>query len=363
MGHLLRPMTGIRIIALALACASLTSCAFFGWLTGSSSKESEERAGAEQVKASSEDGLGQSREEWERRIADSPWLVGGEYFRQKQDEPWMVLRLPSLKKTEEQEEKEKALEERITRLEQELGRRVEAKAANAGRRLKQKLALVGLEGEEAERLASELSRGEEVLVVEPPLVAQAVREERLAPAQASPQVALALGEALGVQLVVFVERAGAGERERSDWWLAVDLVDGVMGTVVDTLRARSLPPGIEPSGSPRADFLKSAPSLAEALRRVALEHEWAARVLSVEEGKVVIYAGRRSGLAEGDVLRVFSPGFEVVHPVTKESLGTAPGVYKGKVQVVAFVGQDAAVAKPVEGPVPSPKDIVKFEGR
>ena len=352
-----------RIIAFALISSLLTSCAFFGWLTGS--KKEENPPEAEQFEASSEEGLSESQEEWERRITQSSWLVSGDYFRQKKDEPWIVLRLPSLWERKEEAERQKSLEERIARLEQELGRGAPLQPASPWRGLKQKIALVGLNGEEAEQLALELMKSGQVFVVEPPLVEQALREAYLASAQDSRQVALTLGEALGAQLVVFVERAKRGQKGgvEPEWWLSVDLVDGLMGSVVGTLRARSLPPGVEPSGSPSADFFNSVPYLAAVILRITREHEWMARVVSVEKGKVIIYAGRRSGLIEGDILQVFSPGFEVIHPTTKLSLGAAPGEYKGKVQVVAFVGQDALVAKPVEGSVPSPNDIVKFGGQ
>lgn len=348
--------------ALMVLSSSLPSCAFFNWLTGANQEPSPE---AEQVEASSEEGLSKSQEEWEQRITQSSWLVSGEYFRQKKDDPWIVLRLPSLWEKKEQAERQKSLEERIARLEQELGKGAPLQPASPWKGLKQKIALVGLKGEEAERLASELSKSGQVFVVEPPLVEQALREVRLTSAQESRQVALTLGEALGVQLVVFVERAERGRKggTEPEWWLSADLVDGLMGALVGTLRARSLPPGVEPSGSLKADFLNSVPYLAGVILQMAREHEWMARVVSVEKGKVVIYAGRRSGLVEGDILQVFSPGFEVVHPTTKMSLGAAPGEYKGKVQVVAFVGQEALVAKPVEGSLPSPNDIVKFDER
>lgn len=350
------------LFALALFSSLLTSCAFFNWLTGAKEKNPPE---AEQVEASAEEGLSESQEEWERRITESSFLVSGEYFRQKKDEPWVVLRLPSLWERKEEAERQKSLEERIARLEQELGRGALLQPTGPWRGLKQKIALVGLHGEEADRLASELTKSGQVFVVEPSSVEQALREARLTSAQDGRQVALSLGEALGTQLVVFVERAERGRKggTEPEWWLSVDLVDGLMGSLAGTLRARSLPPGVEPSGSLKADFLNSVPYLAGVILRIAREHEWMARVVSVEKGKVIIYAGRRSGLVEGDILQVFSPGFEVVHPTTKMSLGAAPGEYKGKVQVVAFVGQDALVAKPVEGSVPSPHDIVKFDGQ
>jgi hypothetical protein len=290
----------------------LTSCA-----TGS--KKASNPAGAEQVKAPPE-GSAESREEWERNVARSPWLVGGDYFRQKKDESRITLQLSPVNESEQREEK-----------------------------LKQKVALVGVKGEEVERLALEVSKSSQLFVVDPLLVQEALREARSDSGQNSEQrTALTLGEALGVQLVIFVQRVESSQRAEAEWWLAVDLVDGLMGSLVGTLRA---------------DFLESIPALSQAVLRLAREHEWSARVLGVEQGKIVIYAGRRSGLVEGDVLKVYSAGFEVVHPATQKSLGAATGEYKGKVQVVAFVGQDALVAKSLEGPVPSPKDIVKFEER
>jgi len=77
--------------------------------------------------------------------------------------------------------------------------------------------------------------------------------------------------------------------------------------------------------------------------------EWSTTVASVDGSQVYLNAGKASGLKEGDVLEVFSPGKPIIHPVTKIPLGMAPGPLKGTVKVAGFLGVDAAQAETAGG--------------
>ena len=96
----------------------------------------------------------------------------------------------------------------------------------------------------------------------------------------------------------------------------------------------------------------------------ALGHfDWSARVVRVEPDRVYIDAGQQSGLRVGDILDVYAPGQEIINPLTQLSLGWAPGLLKGRIEISGFFGIDAAYATPLEGDNFSPEDLVKASQR
>ena len=103
-----------------------------------------------------------------------------------------------------------------------------------------------------------------------------------------------------------------------------EIREGVTGQALSLLSAKGTQAA---SGSQevlaRVEALKQASDqLSAAILKKVLEYEWSARVLSVEDGRIRLNAGRRSGLQEGDLLRVFkSDGQEVYHPATKLFVG------------------------------------------
>src|SRR3989337_3008428 len=73
--------------------------------------------------------------------------------------------------------------------------------------------------------------------------------------------------------------------------------------------------------------------------------EWTGKVASVEGGEVTLNAGKKTGLAVGDRLRVYGEGREVIDPDTKVSLGRRPGAEKGGIELVDFFGVAAPEAE------------------
>ena len=71
--------------------------------------------------------------------------------------------------------------------------------------------------------------------------------------------------------------------------------------------------------------------------------DWQGRIAKLIGNKVYINAGRASGLLAGDILKVMSPGEEIVDPVTKSYLGRSEGMLKGTLEVTEFIGQDSAM--------------------
>jgi len=88
--------------------------------------------------------------------------------------------------------------------------------------------------------------------------------------------------------------------------------------------------------------------------------EWTGKVASVEGGEVTLNAGKKTGLAVGDRLRVYGEGREVIDPDTKVSLGRRPGAEKGEIEIVDFFGEDASIGKVLQGKGFAVNDIVRF---
>jgi curli biogenesis system outer membrane secretion channel CsgG len=88
--------------------------------------------------------------------------------------------------------------------------------------------------------------------------------------------------------------------------------------------------------------------------------EWSGKVAAVDGEEIVVNAGRKTGLAVGDRLRVFGEGREVIDPDTKVSLGRKPGREKGEIAVTDFFGEDAAVCRRVQGEGFAVNDIVRL---
>lgn len=71
--------------------------------------------------------------------------------------------------------------------------------------------------------------------------------------------------------------------------------------------------------------------------------DWQGRIAKIMGNKVYLNSGRASGLLAGDILKVMSPGEEIVDPVTKSYLGRSEGFLKGTLEVTEFIGEDSAL--------------------
>jgi hypothetical protein len=107
--------------------------------------------------------------------------------------------------------------------------------------------------------------------------------------------------------------------------------------------------------------LRRAMSLAtpEILRGVE-KLGWQGHVAKVMGNKLYINAGRQSGLVGGDILKVTSPGDDVYDPITGAYLGRSVGQLKGTLEVVDFIGPDAAVTEVHTGGNFQEGDLVKL---
>ncbi len=336
----------------------------------------------------------ESQKEWEEKIVRSPFLVSGEYFRQREPEGAFNLDLGRLfGRSKEEEQKQKSLEERLAQLEARLAASEASRNAQAhgtsrargnvanGTGPMNRVALVALAPETPDPKAfgqipleiviSAIGKEPRLILLEPPLVDRVLHDEQIRPTAANAKrIATLLERDLGTQLVIFLDEAAVN----TDWdrrgqvqaqvVLRAEIHEGVSGQPLSLLSAKGTQAASgSQEGLARVEALKqAAEQLSAAILKTALEYEWSARILSVEEGRVRLSAGRRSGLQEGDLLRVFkSDGQEIYHPATKLFVGLDVGDPKGKVTVTGFFGTDAAIAQITEGSGFAANDLIKLD--
>lgn len=71
---------------------------------------------------------------------------------------------------------------------------------------------------------------------------------------------------------------------------------------------------------------------------------WEGKIAKIIGTKVYLNSGRASGLIGGDILRVLTPSDDVYDPDSGAFLGRTRGQLKGTLEVIDFLGDDAAVA-------------------
>jgi curli biogenesis system outer membrane secretion channel CsgG len=87
---------------------------------------------------------------------------------------------------------------------------------------------------------------------------------------------------------------------------------------------------------------------------------WQGRIAKVAGTRVYVNAGRTSGLVTGDILKVLAPGDDIYDPATGAYLGRTQGQLKGTLEVVDFIGTDAAVTEVHTGANFQEQDIVQL---
>jgi hypothetical protein len=98
------------------------------------------------------------------------------------------------------------------------------------------------------------------------------------------------------------------------------------------------------------------PDVIHSLEKLA----WEGNIAKIQGKKVFLNAGRTAGLVPGDILKVMTQGEDVYDPSTGAYLGRAPGQLKGTLEVVDFLGGDAAVAEVHTGGNIQEGDIVQL---
>ncbi|MGE0616444.1 MAG: hypothetical protein AB7P04_12465 [Bacteriovoracia bacterium] len=87
---------------------------------------------------------------------------------------------------------------------------------------------------------------------------------------------------------------------------------------------------------------------------------WQGAIAKITGQKVYLNSGRVSGLVGGDILKVLTKGDDVYDPETGAYLGRSQGQLKGTLEVVDFIGEDAAVANIHTGGQFQEGDVVRL---
>lgn len=77
---------------------------------------------------------------------------------------------------------------------------------------------------------------------------------------------------------------------------------------------------------------------------LAQKLEWVGRVGKIIGTKIYINAGRTAGINIGDILKVVNEGVEIYDPETGALLGVSKGEIKGTIEIIDYIGFDAAIA-------------------
>ncbi|MCD6292944.1 MAG: hypothetical protein J7M09_05760 [Deltaproteobacteria bacterium] len=159
-----------------------------------------------------------------------------------------------------------------------------------------------------------------------------------------------LGMELGAQAIIlervhFSTNFNAGVYAAPTQQIELQLIDTATGYPVKSYNLNPSTPG---SG-------QVVSSLVNYVRMI----DWSARVIKVENKRILINAGRLSGLQAGQNLRIYAKASEIKDPSSKISLGQAQGALKGSVKIVDFFGLDGAICEPLAAGKFKSGDMVK----
>jgi len=159
-----------------------------------------------------------------------------------------------------------------------------------------------------------------------------------------------MGQELGAQAIIlervhFAANFAAGAYAAPTQQVEMQLIDTATGYPV---KSYNLNPNTPQAG-------QIIDHLTDHVRMI----DWSARVIKVEKKRVLINAGRLSGLQAGQNLRVYAKGNEIKDPTTKLSLGKAQGALKGTIKVIDFFGLDGAICEPLAAGKFKQDDMIK----
>ena len=159
-----------------------------------------------------------------------------------------------------------------------------------------------------------------------------------------------MGQELGAQAIIlervhFAANFAAGAYAAPTQQVEMQLIDTATGYPVKSYN-------LNPNTPQAAQIIDN---LTDHVRMI----DWSARVIKVEKKRILINAGRLSGLQTGQNLRVYAKGNEIKDPTTKLSLGKAQGALKGTIKVIDFFGLDGAICEPLAAGKFKQDDMIK----
>ncbi|OCC14368.1 hypothetical protein DBT_2241 [Dissulfuribacter thermophilus] len=287
-------------------------------------------ANAKEQRTVSED---KELERMEQEIQDSPFLITAEYFRKTAGKGDNIKLFGPTKK-------DKELEERLLRLEQRMkGLPYRTKDSNGMPVLRRKVVLLSLLGdlglEVLTRLPQALRSTDGVIPVDTSRLSRLLESQGLSVGDlVKTSVRREVANLAGIQAYILVSFPSGKPIQGKKSLLRIDVIHAVESVLIGSYLATI------------DDFDKVAPKIS---RDIVQATEWSCRIIKIDENSIYLNAGRLSGVQPGDRFQVYGKGAEIFDPVTKRSLGFAPGNFKGVIEVETLFGSDASRAKIISG--------------
>jgi hypothetical protein len=314
---------------------------------------------------------------------DQPYMVSGEYFRERKQEPGLDLG-KIFAKSEKVEKEQVDLESRVAQLEQQTaaGRVAAAPAvqpapgastpapavmaaapaaALAGEQMKIKVGLLidqrQVQGDGARLLTNAAylnSARFPIVPVSPGEIGESLSQQKELNPNDLAQVSRVLAVYPGVRMLVLIEKFQLPETYPGQALAVVNLVDSGILHRYPPMEV-AMPLSVEADAARFADSVVST-AFDQAISRSGLM-PWFCRAFSHEEQVWYINAGKDSGLKTGDRLKVVSGG-KLVKAPSGIPAGWIPGTPKGTLKVDLYFGQDLAACSLVDGNGPEGGDLL-----
>jgi hypothetical protein len=230
----------------------------------------------------------------------------------------------------------------------------------------------------AKRLSGKIEATQRAVIVDKTVVSEMLKKEGFNfQSLADPSVMKHAHQSLGIQAFAFgtvtdLSLLSSKASETSDEEVTfatvkieIRLIDASTGNLLKTFIGRSPIFGTKETGeySRSKAVLKaidlSLDEISDGFLRQLDLLDWTTTIAKIEREDLYINAGKLSGLRIGDILEIFEPGKEIIHPTTQLSLGWTTGQLKGAIKITALFGVDAAIGKVIQGQGFSPNDLVK----
>jgi len=293
-----------------------------------------------------------NKEEWEKKVVDSPMLITSEYFRQK---GVTDTNTKSISIFGSSAKREKELEERLAALEKRMLDVPERPRDNKGAPiLRRKVVLLSLLGDTGldvlAILPSALKRTNGVIPIESEqfsvlLKTMGKKVEDLTSNTTRKEIALKAG----IQAFILVyfpmdETITAKENKNK---LRLDVIHANDSTLVSSYY------------STVDDFDNVSKQISDDIIRST---SWSGRIIQIESNNIYVNSGRLTGIQPGDKLKVLSQGKEIYDPLTGKLIGAVPGAPKGEIQVDSLFGTDGGKTVILSGSGFEVGDIVEISG-
>ncbi len=284
-------------------------------------------------------------ERMEEEIVSSPFLITADYFRKTRGRKDAIRLFGNTSK------QDKRFEERLRRLEERLkDLPYRNKDMSGVPILKRKAVLLSLLGdlglEVLTRLPQALRQTDGVVPVDTQKLSNLLKEEGFNVSDlVKTSVRRQIANLAGIQAFILVSFPNGRPIQGKKAILRIDVIHAIEGVLIGSYLGTI------------SDFKDIAQRISH---DVVQATEWSCRVIAVRDNAVYLNSGRLAGVHPGDRFNVYGLGEEIMDPVTKRSLGFAPGEFKGVIEVEGLFSTDASKAKVISGSGFKIGDMVKI---